>query len=262
MAAQSEAHLFHEIRQTLRVTGVHPALRDWPFLADLWDAVRPNAETRAFEEAAARIRAEAVTAADQLGRVASLARAQLGESQAYHVETSLMLYHYLNPKLLLLASAAAAGCKGEPHASDVPLIERGAPARMAILELEDGRPADEEVKRVYREARRVLGTPEVPVELRTLALWPRYLSASWERLKPLARSGAFSRASRHILELSQALARSLPFPTAPLASREVLALESSLPKSIVLVSLLALDWQAPELLRRSPFPARPRGRHH
>lgn len=256
-----ETHLFHEIRQTLRVTGVHPVLRDWPALADLWEAVRPNAETRAFEEASARIRAEAVTAADHLGRVAALSRAQLGESQAYQVEASLLLYHYLDSKLLLLASAAASGCKGEPHNAKAQLIERGAPARMAILEVDESRPSDEDIKRVYRESRRVLAVSEVPMELRTLALWPRYLTASWERLKPLARSGAFERASRHILETSRALARTLPYPVEASGLRHpVLALETALPKIILSVALLALDWQAPELLRRSPFPARSRGK--
>lgn len=257
----AESHLFHEIRQTLRVTGVHPGLSDWPFLAGLWEAVRPNVETRAFEEAAARIRAEAVGAADQLGRLGALHRAQLGESQAYHVESSLRLYHYLDPKLLLMASAAAAGCKGEPHAGEVPLIERGAPPSMAILELEEPRPADEEVRRVYREARKALGAREVPPELRTLALWPRYLAAGWSRLKPIVKTGAFVRAAGHLLQLSRALARTLPYPVPPApAPARVRAFEASLPKSILLVAMLSLDWQAPELLRRSPFPAQPRGK--
>jgi hypothetical protein len=257
----AEAHLFHEIKQTLRVTGVHPALRDWPFLSELWEAVRPNAETRAFEEAAARIRSEAVTAADQMGRVASLSRAQLGESQAFQVEASLLMYHYLDAKLLLLASAAAAGCKGEPQAARAQLIERGAPGRMTILEVEDGRPADEDLRRVYREARKVLGVSEVPVELRTLALWPKYLISSWDRLKPMAKSGAFARASRHILDTSRALARNLPYPVQAASLRHpVLGLEAALPKIILCVALFSLDWQAPELLRRSPFPARARGK--
>lgn len=257
----AETHLFHEIRQTLRVTGVHPALRDWPALAELWEAVRPNAETRSFEEAAARIRSEAVTAADHLGRVAALSRAQLGESQAFQVEASLLLYHYLDSKLLLLASAALAGCKGEPHCSKAQLIERGAPARMTILEVEEDRPKDDDIRRVYRESRRVLGVPEVPMELRTLALWPRYLVAGWDRLKPLARSGAFARASQHLLDTSRALAKTLPYPVEASGPRQpVLALESAMPKIILGVALLSLDWQAPELLRRSPFPARARGK--
>jgi|GEM_PF-6708524 len=47
--------VYHAIRQTLRVTGVNLNFRTWAFFERffpvMWDAIRPNAETRAFEEA-------------------------------------------------------------------------------------------------------------------------------------------------------------------------------------------------------------------
>lgn len=275
------ARIYHEMKQTLRVTGVGFNLRAWAaydrFFAAMWEAVRPNCETRAFEEAASRIRAEAVSAADHIGRVGALARAGLGESQAYQAEASLMLYHYLDPKLLLLTSAVRLALEGRAHGRGeappgaVQLIERGAPARMAILEAIGERGAEPEVRRTFRDIRRTLGFEAARSDFRTFALWPRYLSAGWEGLKPLARGGAYDRAARHLGEVSRALARSLPYP-APLALDElrrqgedvegaaasVSEFEAMLPKLVLNASLLALDWRAPELLRRSPFPARPR----
>lgn len=56
--------VYHEIRQTLRVTGINLNFRTWAavdnFLPAQWEALRPNAETRVFEEATDRLRREAV----------------------------------------------------------------------------------------------------------------------------------------------------------------------------------------------------------
>src|SRR5262245_38699542 len=108
-AKDEEERAAHELRQCLRVTGVGPAFAAWAardgLLVAVWDALRPNVETRAFEEAADRLRAEAVRLSDGLDRLSALGRAQLGESQAYQAEAALMLQHYLTPKLLLFSAA-------------------------------------------------------------------------------------------------------------------------------------------------------------
>src|SRR5262245_6929871 len=48
--------IYHEIRQTLRVSGINLDFRLWAgyerFLPVLWNAVAPNAETIAFEKSA------------------------------------------------------------------------------------------------------------------------------------------------------------------------------------------------------------------
>lgn len=55
--------IYYEIRQTLRSTGVPDPFCSWAghgkFLPLAWSALQPNAETRAFEEASDRLRAEA-----------------------------------------------------------------------------------------------------------------------------------------------------------------------------------------------------------
>ena len=73
IAAPPEAEeLFHEIKQSFRITGVPFTFRAYAaegrFLARLWEAARPNVETRAFEEGADRLREEIVAAADGMGR--------------------------------------------------------------------------------------------------------------------------------------------------------------------------------------------------
>lgn len=275
-ASGETERIYHEVRQSLRVTGVPLSLQDWAGYRSfplLWEAVRPNVETRAFEEAANRLRQEAVGAADHLGRLSVLPKAQLGESQAFQVEASLMLYHYIDPKLLLLASVLSLALEGElSRGADSPsasadLIERGAPPRMAVMELVAARPEEEPLRRVFRDIRRVSGGAAVDGAYRTLALWPRYLQAAWEQLKPMMKGQAYATAALHLAKLSRALARSLPYPVslARLDERDAAAAavrlwEDRLPGLTLNISLLGLDWQAPELLRRSPFPAKPRVR--
>lgn len=66
--------VYHEIKQTLRVTGINLNFRTWAgyekFFPAMWDAMRPVVETRDFQDAADRVRAEAVRAACDLGRLA------------------------------------------------------------------------------------------------------------------------------------------------------------------------------------------------
>lgn len=103
--------VYHEIKQTLRVTGVNLNFRIWAsyerFFPVMWDAVRPNVETRAFENAADPLRTEAVRRATTLGSLEAAGRVRLGQSQIYQLRAALHLYHYINPKLLLLTHPGA-----------------------------------------------------------------------------------------------------------------------------------------------------------
>ena len=101
--------IYHQIKQSLRVSGVNLNFRTWAgypkYFSDLWAQVRPMVETRAFEEAADDLRAQAVGVAQNLTPLNSATRANPGESQSYQIKAALDLYHYVNPKLLLLTSA-------------------------------------------------------------------------------------------------------------------------------------------------------------
>lgn len=268
--------VYHQIRQTLRVTGVNLNFRTWAafeeFFPAMWDAVQPNLETRIFEDAADRIRAEAVHAADALGRVAALAEADLGESQTFQVRAALNLYHYVNPKLLVLTSAVRLALRGEslgqPGSTPPELIQRGAPAGMYPMEMVDDDPESKQVESVFRDIKKTLGLSQINSDYRTLALWPDYLEAAWKGLKPVTQRDEYRQAADALRERSRTLARRLPHPVA-LTREQVEALgedadeviqttekfEQLLPGLILNIALLALDWTEPEELARSPFPA-------
>ncbi len=271
--------VYHEIRQTLRVSGVNLNFRTWAryekFFPAMWDAVRPNLETRAFEYAADEVRARAVRAAEKLGRLGVPGHVQLGDSQLYQIQAALDLYHYVNPKLLVLTSALKLALDGEPIGGSGPggrveLIELGEPLRMYPMEMVSDE-SDEEVRAIFEDIKQTLSLPSVNSDYRTLALWPDYLEAAWRELKPYVAREDYRRFSDELREQARALARSLPYPI-PLSRQRVAELgedadriietidrfEQLLPSLIINIALFELDWRDAEALSRSPFPAAPR----
>lgn len=269
--------VYHEIRQTLRVTGVTLSFRTLaaygPFLPALWDAVRPNLETRAFEDAADHLRADAVGAAARLGPLDAVGGLGLGESQHRQIQMALDLYHYVNPKLLVLTALARLGFDGGAVASHrgrataVELIDRGVPGTMYPMEMVEERPADPEVRALFEDIQRTLALPAVNSDYRTLALWPGYLAAVWSRLKPIVVRDEYRQAAERLGDTARALAHALPYPV-PLTRDRVAALgvdaeavdeclagfERLLPKLVINIALFALDWTPAAALARSPFP--------
>jgi hypothetical protein len=275
--------VYHEIKQTLRVTGVpltFRALGGYDTILPLfWDELHPNLQTRDFETSSDRIRVRAAQSAASLVPTRGQSRVMLGESQRFQIQRALLLYHYVNPKLLLLTSALKISLHGEsigrPDANlaNVPLIGRGIPGKMYPMEFASDPPEDERVQAVYEDVKRTLSLPAVFGEYRTLALWPDYLVSTWQRLKPLQKLSAFREASEELRQLSVHLARELPFPVhltlrsieaAGEEPEQILRLverfETLLPSLILNNCFMLFDWLSEHELKESPYPAPDRHR--
>lgn len=272
--------VYHEIRQTLRVSGINLNFRTWAgykkFFPAMWAGMRSNVETRAFEKAADDVRAAAVRAAETLGKLGAAASVRLGESQTYQIRAALDLYHYINPKLLLFTSAVRMALDGETVGGSaanqtVELIERGIPAKMYPLEMVSDEPEDRRIRGLFDDIKGTLSLSAINSDYRTLALWPDYLERAWERLKPITQQDKYRNASDSLRELARSLARDLPYPVRLSLERvkelgedadDVLKttekFERLLPSLILNISLFELDWQTSDLLSRSPFPAKSR----
>ncbi len=91
--------IYHDIRQSLRVTGVNlvfRALAGFPHaLPVIWEAVAPAVSTQGFEHAANDLRAKAVKHAASFGNLEVHEAIHLGPSQAYQIQKALALYHYI-----------------------------------------------------------------------------------------------------------------------------------------------------------------------
>lgn len=267
--------VYHEIKQILRVSGINLNFRTWAahggFLPIMWDSLRDNLETRPFETAADEIRAEAVRMAGELGPIDAASAVPLGQSQSYHILSALDLYHYINPKLLVLTSAVALSLEGEEvglESTEPPeRIVRGVPSTMFPMEMESDHPDNDQVRQLYRDICATLSLPSVNSDYRTLALWPNYLAAAWARLEPLVRTRQYIECTNNLREDSRAMARALPYPVglsvdsvrASGADPDEVAqvtrsFEQLLPGLIIHIALLQRDWRPDADLTVSPFP--------
>lgn len=277
--------VYHEIRQTLRVTGVNLVFRKWAaqpgLLPVLWDAVRANAGTKIFEDAADQLRIEAAKSAAALGFLRASPEVGLGESQSYQVRSALDLYHYINPKLLLLVAAVGRGLDEQtgapvaPPATGVEQIERGFPMEMYAMEMEDSQPDDKQLQAIFGDIQQTLSLESINSDYRTLALWPNYLAAVWAKLKPVVQRPEHELAAGSLRELARTLAASLPYPVLlgrdrieeagadfDKAAESAATFERLLPGLILNVALCLQDWRAGDALAVSPFPAKVVGHGH
>lgn len=266
--------VYHEIRETLRVTGVNLVFRRWAAIPDalpaVWEALRPIAETRALEDAADALRAEAVEAVSDLPRPGAAAAVALGPSQAFQLDAALDLYRYVNPKLLLLVAATRLALEGRAALApaidaSAERVERGAPADMAAMELVPSRPRDPQLRALFQRIARAHEAEEVNSDYRTLALWPRYLEAAWEGLERTMRDPRYPERARRLRERARTLAAPGPLALSPRALRArgvdvddfahvTASFERILPQLILNVSLIALERRGVDDLKRSPFP--------
>ncbi len=273
--------VYHEIKQSMRVSGINLNFRTWAgfdkFFPAMWDAMRPLVETRAFEDAADQIRAVSVGLAEDLGALNARSQINLGESQQYQIKDALRLYHYINPKLLVFTSKVKQALEAESlsNAGDISgleLIERGIPARMYPMEMVAEEPDDERVAAIFEDIKETLSLSSINSDYRTLALWADYLEASWNALKPFTQTDGYAQASNDLRELSRNLASHLP--DVSLSKQQVEDLgenageilkttekfERLLPSLVLNISLFSLDWQSTEELLKSPFPAATRAK--
>lgn len=268
--------VYHEIRQLMRISGVNLNFRSWAtfpaFFPAMWDAMRPNVQTLAFEQAADRIREQAASLAMSLAPEVWIARGRLGLSQSFHVRESLDLYHYINPKLLVFTAAvklALAGHEiGRPPSETNVILPRGIPPKMIAFEMEDDQPDNEHLRQLFDDIRTTLDLPSVNSDYRTMALWPDYLAAAWDRLKPLVQKAEYDTAASDLRQLAREKAAALPYPvkldrpTVEALGEDYQAIvaltdrfENLLPGLIINIAVLQSEWKSGEELAASPFPA-------
>jgi len=269
------SRIYHEIRQTLRVSGVNMNFRTWAgfprFFPAMWASMQPIAASQAFESGADHVRGRAAELAGALPAVPT--GTSTGESQRYQIRQALALYHYINPKLLLFTILVRRGLTGEAPAgapADTelgPTVPFGPPARMAAMEMVSEAPGDRRLKRLFRDMKKTMSLPSVNSDYRTLALWPDYLEAGWTSLKRVVRTDDYLRATERLARDAAIVAERFPTPV-NLDARQLRArgedaeavlevtrrFEHLLPPLIVNIALLARDWWPGDELGRSPFP--------
>ncbi|MHA3770819.1 alpha/beta fold hydrolase [Verrucomicrobiota bacterium sgz303538] len=274
-AAEGETErVYYEIKQVLRVTGVNLNFRTWAsygnWLPTVWYAMRPNAESRAFEHAADLVRADAMRLAENLGPLgAAAAMTRFGESREWQLMKAIELYHFVNPKLLVYTTAVRRAlengpilAEGEPADGAEPGF-RGIPSRMFPMEMVAEEPDDTRLADIFTQIKKTFSLDHINSDYRTLALWPEYLDAVWQRLEPLTRSRHFQEAADEVRQMARSMARTLPH-TIPLSREHILKIgedpdeilkvtkkfEELLAPLVLVIALLKRDWRAPQAIAK------------
>ncbi|NTX05747.1 MULTISPECIES: halocarboxylic acid dehydrogenase DehI family protein [Myxococcus] len=246
--------VYHELRRTMRVTGVDVSLRTWAayprFFVAMWEALGPNVETRAFEESALGLWQEVLDSTVQWEALGAWGTTRLGPSQRFHARGALELFETMQPRVMLMVSAVRMALEGQPVGQQGALgtserLERGVPSRMAAMDWVAEKPGDAVLRTLFADIVKTVGPPGVPGEYRALGCWPSYLETAWRRLKPRMKDEDFQRASERLLESARRRARALPYPVA-LSRERVSALGEN--AEAVLKVTQALERRSPALL--------------
>jgi hypothetical protein len=208
--------LFHDIQQTLRLSGIPPYFRELStldnFLDEAWKTMRPNFESATFEDFADEIRLKAVSEVQNKLKV-KFPNPSIGESQMFHIESHLALFSYMNPKLLLVNACFKEILKNKKlfgSGINFDAIPRGVPQHMIAMEWVNEENCDKEVKKRLGKIQQVLKVNRLPVEFLTLAQWPDYFNAITDELLFHYQGEAFQNIEATLLKESDHLIHELP----------------------------------------------------
>jgi hypothetical protein len=208
--------IFDEIRHSLGVPGVpllYRAYATYPEFLDVhWRAFRPAVQSRQFFLLSARLAAESYTRVHNYFDVSSMASRELHGNGKGGISLPQVLdyYQYLDPLLLLIASAQMQAFDGPVGAEQV----APEPAQHPNLSqsprlLADGE-APPPVHRIWEERRRLLELAFISDEHRAMACWPGFYQEYGRALQELMRSPLFADCQHRIGESAFGLARELP----------------------------------------------------
>ena len=202
-AQEAQRLLFEEIRAAFRNPIVPLLVRrlgaGYPgYLERAWRDLKPNVLSRAFERRADELRAAAVRAAAAVGAVApggfreALRRRALSTTVVDDIIRAVDIAHYLDPKLLIAATALDLALNNEPvgGAADLSPEERealpaGLPPEAAELAVLGDAEAPGRVLRVWNDAVAALELPGVTEDLRAIGRWPDFLEMAWATARPV-----------------------------------------------------------------------------
>ncbi len=272
------AGAFRDIKHSLRLSyvplffqalaPVHGALKA------VWRELKPNARTRAFEEAAEDLRVELVHAAVDLGTPLIepvLQSAGFDVDELDELRDQVLLFQYADPKLLLCCKALGPSLDGErvggvrlaaPLLATVPDTAEQELPELHLSTEHPGGIAGEVLGEILRPAH--LSVPTVG--LRALTHWPAFLELAWEELSPVLRHHGLEDALNEVSAAAARRARALPHPIElppdrfesphhhAHAVRVTGLFAQALPRLALFSTLLRVSLDGPEDALEPPYP--------
>jgi hypothetical protein len=190
-----------------------------------------------------------------LGETHQQSSLRLSHDEASRLQAGLDFYHFLLPKMLVLASALRLACDQELLKRGI--VEGHAPEKKAVGE--DG------LHGLFQNIRRILSLSHVQGAGPMPRAWSKYLAAASAQLTPVVQGQNYRRASNQLHQISSQLAPDFQdrISAAELDSLEAIAqqvskLETLLPSLIISITLLELNFRpADRLTPPRPAPSQP-----
>lgn len=204
------AQVYEDIRTSLRVPFVNFIFRVLAnyeeYLVAEWTRLRPWVRTRHFEQDADALRAS-VAASLSPARPDAVGWAALGDLARIGPFTESI--QYVLPKLLLIVTSMHEALEGSarpdaPAAPPVSAIDEPIPQGIAAgtlaLPMVDPAQASPEIRALFDRIKDRHGHPGVATYYRSLAAWPQFLRAAWERIDPMLGTPDYAATKRAVLQ--------------------------------------------------------------
>lgn len=272
------AGLYRDIRHCLRTTYVPLPFRVLAahrgVLRAVWEQLRPNVITRAFEESASDLRGALARASVGLGtRLIEpvLSSAGIDVDELDEVREQVDLFHYTDPKILLclaafheLTESSLLGGHRLRAGLTAPIPTEPDPSLPGLL-LAPEEPGGV-VGEIFHAVMMLTGLPVATVDLRALAHWPDFLQVAWDELAPVLQHRGLSTAMQelhqqssnlvqlfpHVIDLGSGLLGDTPNAAASLA-RVVTAVGDPSFRLAIFVSALKVALDGPQEALDTPY---------
>lgn len=179
------------------------------FLEAHWEAFRPVLQSRQFFQLGARLAAESYTRAHNYFDMCALPRQEAPSATALAVTQVLDYYQYLDPLLLLIATAQMQAFEGPIGSDSLPEPASHPVFTIPPALLHDAQ-ATSGVQRMWDERRRVLELAFISDEHRALACWPDFYGQYWTTLKRLLQSPVYADCQYRLGESAWTMAEEFP----------------------------------------------------
>jgi hypothetical protein len=230
------------------------------FFEVLWQGLKPLAQSQAFVEACAGLRALAETRIVDLEpglivrRLESLGYAPREIDQ---IRASIEVFSHGNFPYLLTATVARRLLEGLELGSSkhAPAYEGShAPQVDVPFVLMEMHHADQDTRALYHDVMSTLGLPFVNTDYRALARWPSYFALAWRDLKPVVNGDSHAEICAAIHRHADKLAAQLlPNPAGLTADALCSAAESDRARAEILQVVRLFQWLLPGLVANVAF---------
>lgn len=207
--------IYQDIKNALKVPVVNFIFRTvaWyeNFFAIAWNQVRPNMLTGNMERAAQMLRYPNLSV-----NLPNLDWSKTYDEQTINrIKNIIFTFNYVNPKLLLIASAWSESLANRPNKGVNKIegfIQPGVIPSLPQIDLMHVKDAPTEIKDLLLDIAEKHHSLDVASDFRALAFYPEFLGTSWKFMREYVGTDKYNMISSELKSQAIQFAHQMPFP--------------------------------------------------